>query len=155
MTVAEKPRFAACFNRLAVALRIPADEADAVMQRVYWDALSGLPIDAIEDSARALARSAQWFPKTSEWLSAAEEARSARALTACLPTPREDPWQSECDTCDDSGWETLRCRGDAVCGRTQGHSAHSFAVPCACRATNRTYQRRVEQQRQQARRGRD
>lgn len=152
MTVTDRHRFTQCFNRLAVALRLPADEGDAAMKQVYYEALISQPIDAIEDAARELARNAQWFPKTSEWLDVAEKARSTRALTDCLPSPRAEPWHHECGTCDDTGWETLQCDGGSTCGRPREHAAHSYVVPCGCRGTNRTYQRKLEEQRQRARR---
>lgn len=151
MTVQEKPRFAQCFNRLAVALRLPANEADSSMQRVYWDALSDLPVEAIEDAARELAADSQWFPKTSEWRDVAVKAKHGRMLKAALPEPRANPWQSECETCDDTGWEALDCDGSSQCGRTKEHGKHAYVIHCACLATNRTYQRKQAEQSERAR----
>jgi hypothetical protein len=147
----DRQRFTQCFNRLAVALRLPAEEGDAAMKQVYWDALAGLPIEAIEDAARKFTASAEWFPKTSEWLSVGEQARSTRALTALLPEPREDAWRDECEACGDTGWETLACEGDRACGRPKVHGQHKYVVHCSCRLTNRTWQRKVEELRHSAR----
>jgi len=143
----DKLRFAQCFNRLAVSLRLPAADGDAAMKQIYFDALVDYPVEAVEDAARLFTRDAQWFPKTSEWVAGAEQARSTRVLTKCLPSPREEPWKSECATCDDTGWDTLTCEGDDVCGRTKPHYKHSYAVPCGCRGMNRTYLRKIEEQR--------
>jgi hypothetical protein len=149
VTVQEKPRFAQCFNRLAVALRLPADDGDAAMQRIYWDALADFPIDAVEDAAHEFARSATWFPKTSEWRSQAELARNTRALVASRPDADRDPWRYECQACDDSGFELLTCQAGARCprpdcSRRDASFRHVYAVVCSCRETNRTYQRRRE-----------
>ena len=151
MTVIDKPRFAQAFNRLAVSLRLPIGEADAAMQRVYYDALDDLPVDALEDAARELAREAEWFPKTSEWRSVAERARNMRALTAGIQDRSGRIWHAECQTCDDTGWEALTCAGGRQCGREKEHAAHDYVVPCACRDTNHTYQRRRAEVREQAR----
>ena len=151
MTIHDKQRFKQAFSRLAVAVRLPADQADAAMQRVYWDALADLPLEAVEDAARELALEAQWFPKVAEWRDAASKAKHARVLTMALPAPRTEPWAEECSSCDDSGWEPMACPGDGTCGRTKAHAKHSYAVPCACIPTNRTYQRRLAEQRERAR----
>lgn len=151
MTLTDKPRFVQSFNRLAVALRLPSGEVDSAMQRVYYEALEDLPIDAIEDAARNFAREATWFPKTSEWRSVAERARNARALTAGIQDHTGRVWHAECATCDDTGWEPLTCAGSRQCGREQEHAAHDYVVPCPCRETNRTYQRRRAEQREFAR----
>lgn len=152
MTHTDKPRFTQTFTRLAVALRLPAMEAGALAQQVYYDALGAFPIEAVEDAARALALSATWFPKTSEWVAAAETARATRALTAALPANREHPWHHECGTCADTGWESLPCPGDPPsCGRVKAHAKHPYVVPCPCVGTNRTYQRKLEEQRQRSR----
>lgn len=150
MIANDKLRFAQCFNRLAVALRLPAGDGDAAMKQIYFDALGAYPIDAVEDAARLFARDAQWFPKTSEWVAGSEQARSTRVLTKCLPVPRADPWKSECETCDDTGWEYLACDGSDQCGRTKAHAKHPYVVPCGCRGVNRTYQRKIEEQNLQA-----
>lgn len=150
MTLHDKLRFKQAFNRLAVAVRLPADQADVAMQRIYWEGLESYPIDAVEDAASALAAQAVWFPKLAEWIEVTSKAQNARVLKLALPDPGRG-WNSECGTCDDTGWEPLTCAGGRQCGRDREHAAHSFVVPCACRDTNRTYQRRKAEERDRAR----
>lgn len=150
MTVADRTRFKQAFNRLAVAVRLPADQVDAAMQRVYWDGLETYPIEAVEDAAVLLARQAVWFPKLAEWRDEATKASNARALRLALPDPGR-AWNAECATCDDTGWEPMTCSGGAQCGRQKEHGQHSYVVPCPCRATNRTYLRRKAEERERAR----
>lgn len=63
----DSKRFKVAFNRLAVATRLPADQADMASQRVYFEGLQDLSIEAVENAARGLELKAQWFPKLSEW----------------------------------------------------------------------------------------
>ena len=149
MTALDKPRFLQAFNRLAVAVRLPADHTDGAMHRVYFEGLSDFGIEAIEAAAHELERQAKWFPKVSEWRDVAERARNIRALAAVSTDQRV--WHAECDACDDTGWEILTCSGRVQCGREKEHAAHDYAVPCPCRPTNRTYQRRLAEQRERAR----
>lgn len=150
MTIQDRVRFKQAFNRLAVAVRLPADQADAAMQKVYHDGLEVYPIEAVEAAADSLAKNAVWFPKLAEWRDEAEKAQNSQAIRRALPsTVRE--WHSECATCDDTGWEPLECAGTRQCGRDKEHQAHSYVVPCACRANNHTYQRRRAEQRERAR----
>ena len=147
MTVHDRARFKQAFNRLAVAVRLPADQADVAMQRVYWDGLETVPIEAIEAAAESLSRQAVWFPKLAEWLDAAVKAQNAQAISRALPAATRG-WDSECQTCDDTGWEPLTCVGGRQCGRDREHGAHTYVVACACRETNHTYQRRRAEDRQ-------
>lgn len=149
MQITDKLRFKQAFNRLAVATRLPADQADAAMQRIYFEGLQRFPVEAVEAAAGTLAESAQWFPKLAEWCEAAELARNARALMLVSPDVRQ--WHAECGTCDDTGWESIPCSGDDQCGRSRPHTAHRYGVPCGCRLTNRTYQRRLAEQRERSR----
>lgn len=151
MTVQDKARFAQCFNRLAVAVRLPADQADQSMQRVYWEGLNDLPLEAVEDAARELGLESDWFPKLAQWRDAAVKAKHSRQIRMSLPQARENPWQAECGTCDDTGWEELKCSGAGECGRGKEHAKHTYSVECVCRPTNRTYQRRIAEQRERAR----
>lgn len=150
MTLHDRVRFKQAFNRLAVAVRLPADQADAAMQKVYWDGLEPYPIEAVESAADSLAKNAVWFPKLAEWRDVAGAAQSQHAISRALPSATRG-WMSECGTCDDTGWEALTCAGSRQCGREKEHSGHSYAVPCACRPTNHTYQRRLAEQRERAR----
>lgn len=87
MVAADVARFKQAFNRLAVATRLPADQADAATQRIYFDGLSDLPIEAVETAADELERNAQWFPKVAEWRTKAGMFRRATALKALPPAP--------------------------------------------------------------------
>jgi hypothetical protein len=147
MMAGDKRRFAAAFNRLAVATRLPADEADAVMQQVYWEGLAHFPIEAVEDAVRELATAA-WFPKLGEWVAAADRAATTRVLTKALPRPREQPWVEECPICYDTGWEVRICPGDGSCQLAKAAfcvqlgMTHPYTVACGCRETNHTYARK-------------
>lgn len=143
MTPTDKSAFLQAFNRLAVATRL--GDADASMQRIYWDALKDMELPAIEQSAAHLAQSAQWFPKVAEWREAARAAKLTAQIKA-LPAGREEPWHSECAACDDTGWEFRTCYPGTgnTCGRQrceQEGKEHDYTVRCPCRETNRTYQR--------------
>lgn len=150
MTINDKFRFKQAFNRLAVAVRLPADQADAAMQVVYWEGLDTYPIEAVEDAARQLAEQSVWFPKLAEWIELAAKAQNARVIKMALPDPGR-AWHAECGTCDDTGWEPLECSGRAQCGRDREHAPHPYVVACACRPTNRTYQRRKAEERERSR----
>lgn len=139
-----KVRFKRAFNTLAVATRLPAEQADAAMQQVYFAGLEDLPIDALELAAGYLAQTAQWFPKLAEWRDAAKIQRAA--TLKALPPGREEHWKEECEVCSDSGWELRTCHPGtpANCGRKNcqsEHAEHSYVTPCCCRPTNRTYMR--------------
>jgi hypothetical protein len=139
-----KAEFLKVFNRLAVALR--AQDVDAAMQRVYYEALQDLPPETVKAGAEALAKEPgrKWFPTTGEWRQAAEVALTAQ-LRQAIPAARRDPWTHECDPCEDTGWVLdLTCpgsQGTVTCGRVKPHAAHTYTQPCLCRPTNRTYQR--------------
>lgn len=139
-------RFAQAFNRLAVATRLNEKEADASMQRIYFDGLRGLSVEAVEQAAHEIALSAEWFPKLAEWRAKAKIAQGVHDMKA-LPPARENPWEDECGACQDTGWEARTCYGGTrnTCGRKrcegEGMPEHTYATPCSCRATNHTYQR--------------
>lgn len=138
----ELPAFLQAFNRLAVALRLPAPEIDAAQKQIYFEALRDLPLEAVEAAVLPLSRTAGFgFPRTSEWHQVAEQQRVEQTLRA-LPPGREEPWQHECPHCEDTGWEERACDGEhRMCGRPKAHAPHSFTTPCSCRETNRTYAR--------------
>ena len=145
MSPADRLHFAQAFNRLAVATRLPAAEADGVMQQVYWDGLQEIPLEAVTASAQALERHARWFPKVAEWREAAY--RQQLEVRLQMPEGRDEPWRDECDACGDTGWELRRCYPGTP--KTCGHrncvkgrrSEHTYVEPCPCRPTNRTLQR--------------
>lgn len=96
MTATDVGRFKIAFNRLAVETRLPADQADLANQRIYFEGMEDLPIDAVEEAARTLGRKAQWFPKLAEWRAAVKVVRRdtvnkqtpvRRQLTGSVETP--------------------------------------------------------------------
>lgn len=147
MTTVDTVRFAQAFNRLAVATRLPADQTDEAMQRIYWDGLNDLPIDVVEVAAESLAQAGKWFPKLAEWRESAVTLKLRQ--TIALPPGREEAWAFECATCEDTGWELLRCYPGTGknCGRRRCMDGlpsayeHNYTVECSCRPVNRTYQR--------------
>lgn len=139
VTTTTDAAFNQVFNRLAVALREPADDTGITID-VYFEALKDLSMEAIELGADALAKEPgrRFFPTTAEWRAAAESAQMARLREAVKPG-REEPWQYECGACADTGWEDLFCPGDQTCGRARKHAAHRYVRVCPCRPNNRTY----------------
>ncbi len=143
MTTEDKRGFVTVFNTLAVAVRLT--DADVTMQKVYWHGLEDLDFAHVEAAAVTLSRSVQWFPKVSEWRTAAKIA--AVASIKALPPGRDTPWTDSCPQCSDCGWEQLTCHGGTrnTCGRKKcsedGAKDHGYTVPCMCRQTNLVYQR--------------
>ncbi len=130
--------FAVIFARMASQLRWldyrPTDTAN------FYDALKDLPIALIHESAKQLATQAnrRFFPTTAEWRGKALDIEAELRRAALIG---ERVWKTECDTCEDTGWEYFSCPGDETCGRTKTHLPHNYVKPCLCRPTNRTYQR--------------
>lgn len=141
MTSIDSVLFAQAFNRLAVATRLPADQTDESMQRIYWDGLIDMPIEAVVAAADQLAKQSQWFPKMAEWRDVAYQHRLRSVLS--LPDGREEPWYHECSVCEDTGWERRTCYPGTLntCGRKRCHYEHVYVERCTCRPNNRTYQR--------------
>lgn len=132
--------FANVFGVLAIQLR--ATDVDEATVRAYYHALSDLTLESIQASAVAFSREPgrRFFPTTAEWRDAANTARLT-VFREHLLSHREEPWRLECERCEDTGWTIHDCAGDTFCGRQKAHYAHTFARPCACRPTNRTWQR--------------
>jgi len=88
VTPTERPRFAACLGTLAEVFRT---EVSGVLAGTYFDALVDLFLPDVEAGARALVRTARYFPVPAEWREAARAAREARQLGG----PRALPaWRS-------------------------------------------------------------
>ena len=92
--------FASLFAELAIQLR--QTDADEATIRVYYEALKDVEFEFLEMAADRLARSSEWFPKTSEWRAMAvkveaEKREAQRALLRKLPAPL-------CLVCADTGW---------------------------------------------------
>ncbi len=100
MTDHDKPVFAGVMARLALALR--DKDPDSAQMRTYFEALKDLEVDFLSAAADRLVRTAEWFPKTSEWRAAAVAIERERTddLTARL---RSLPMRL-CLVCDDTGW---------------------------------------------------
>ena len=136
--------FLKVYNRLCVALREQQDDS-GMTQRIYFDALKDLSVEALQFGATALQRETgrRFFPTTAEWRDAARPFQASQRIALALPAGREQPWREECHHCGDTGWvEGLSCGGQmGTCGRAKAHLPHTYTEPCACRPTNRTYQR--------------
>lgn len=119
-----------------------APQTDPAIGLAYYEALKGEPLPAVQAAATSLARESgrRFLPTTAEWLDAIRRVQKG-AVTQAAHQARSEPWRLECERCEDTGWELLQCP-DVPCGTARTHYAHSYAVPCACRASNRTYQRR-------------
>ena len=140
-----RQRFAQAFNRLLASFP-NAPQADVARMKVYEQALSAQPIEAIERAGDWLAKHAgDFFPSSAKWHERAEIEGAARFREG-LHQARSEPWKTECSDCDDTGWVEMQCGGGPACGRTREHAAHSYVIPCLCRKTNRTYQRQRERE---------
>lgn len=137
-TATNKATFAAAFTQLALSFNAEASSEKAA---AYWAALQDVPLEALQDAVSALQREGgrKWFPTTGEWRAAAEAALEQRLRKAVQPS-RDEPWHLECAACEDTGWLIKACSSaPCICGRPRRHAPHTFAVPCPCRATNRSY----------------
>lgn len=137
--------FSLLFSKLALQCR--DRDADEATIRAYHEALGRFPAEAVRMAGERLSREPgrKWLPTTGEWTEAILAAQTA-LLREALPSARHDPWRVECVHCEDTGWRLedghgLFCPGDRTCGRERKHQAHTYTEACACRATNRTYQR--------------
>jgi hypothetical protein len=88
MTATDKRAFAHAFNRLAVATRLPADQGDQSAQRIYFEGLVDLPIEAVLHAAGQLETRAAWFPKLAEWRQEARRAQRDETRREALSAPQ-------------------------------------------------------------------
>lgn len=101
--------FARTFWRLAIALQGKDLRAEAV--DVYFEAMAGIPMWAITESAQELAKTTRFFPTTGEWREKAL-ALHTRNLESLF-----------------RGWQLMSCPGtgaENTCGREFFHAAHEF-----------------------------
>jgi cation transport regulator ChaB len=125
--------------------------------QVYYEALSDLPIEAVESAATHLQRhGGEFFPSSATWHKQAELERD-QYLRDHLEH-REEPWHYECDLCMDTGFEYHRGprkHAPKPEWRTMGDPEQiiEWTCKCACRATNKTYQREIERRRAYRRQG--
>jgi hypothetical protein len=117
--------FADLFALLAVQLR--QIDADEVVIRGYYEVLHDVEPEFLKAAAGRLSRTAEWFPKTSEWRAAAEAIRHER-INAQREHLRKAP-QSLCDLCEDTGWQSVNVveRGQSV----------RRVTACTCRTQRR------------------
>ncbi len=97
-------QFSEIFALLAVQLR--EHEADEMTMRGYFAALKDLEPEFVSMAAMKIAKTADWFPKTSEWRTAAL-VLEAKRVTEQRHAMQRMP-QPLCAACDDTGW----MRGD-------------------------------------------
>jgi hypothetical protein len=95
--------FANIFAALAVQLR--QTDADEATIRSYYEALKDVEPEFIAMAAQDLARTAEWFPKTSEWREAAMRVEAAR--TGELRARLRKLHEPLCTACSDTGWEMV------------------------------------------------
>lgn len=130
--------FGVIFTRMASQLRWLDFRADDTAN--YYESLREFTEPVLHESAKRLANELgrKFFPTTGEWREKAllYEAELRRAAVA-----GERVWKTECETCEDTGWEYFYCPGDETCERKRTHLPHNYVRPCSCRATNGTYQR--------------
>jgi hypothetical protein len=119
------PEFANIFALLAVQLR--QTDSDEAVIRGYYEGLQDLEPELLKAAAARLSRTAEWFPKTSEWRAAAEAIRRER-LEAQRELLRKAP-RPLCSVCDDTSWESV----DVV---EKGRPLRCVR-PCTCRAQRR------------------
>ncbi|HEX8030312.1 MAG TPA: hypothetical protein VF491_17680 [Vicinamibacterales bacterium] len=94
------PQFADIFAVLAVQLR--ATDADEATIRAYYNTLKDIEPEYVAMAANEMARTHEWFPKTSEWRQAASKVKNDRRrqqqeLLRNLASPL-------CAACSDTGW---------------------------------------------------
>jgi hypothetical protein len=94
------PEFTPVFALLATQLR--ATDADEITIRSYFESMKDLEIELVAMAADRLARTAEWFPKTSEWREAVARVEHSRieAQRAVLRNLKEPL----CAACLDTGW---------------------------------------------------
>lgn len=95
--------FAEIFAPLALQLR--AGDADEPTARAYFRVLGDVDASLVQLAANQLARTAQWFPKSSEWLDTARSIERERqgALSERLRLLHRRGVEL-CYACGDTGW---------------------------------------------------
>jgi hypothetical protein len=136
--------FAEIFALLAVQLR--QTDADETLIRGYYEGLQDLEPELLKAAAERLARTAEWFPKTSEWRAVAEAIRR-EWIEAQREHLRRAP-RPLCRVCDDTGWESVIAieRGQSECAVSRRAPAASNVAANAwgtCQCRNSRRRRRV------------
>lgn len=133
-----------------LAMQLGAQNVDVAVIKSYYEALQDLSLDAVKAAAQILAREPgrRFMPETPIWRDTAREWQEQQ-LRAALPHVRQEPWHFECEICHDTGWQehldgtAFSCPAEP-CGRTKPHGEHTWTRPCHCRATNRSFLRRLK-----------
>lgn len=103
--------FSEIFAMLAIQLR--STDADEAMARAYYVTLKDLDVELVAMAAEALAKSGEWFPKTSEWREAVHQVEHRRKEhQRALMRKSLTAW---CQACSDTGWEHLEAGGVRPC----------------------------------------
>jgi hypothetical protein len=147
MTDTDWHAFTLVMDRLALACNTPTDNTLLWTEkcREYFAVFADVTLADAGASADYLKREGSgFFPSAREWLAAAHDIAHERdqrlsgSLGPALP-------YLDCEVCGDTGWRYCECP-DEPCGRPECPHAHTFVVPCCCRATNQHYQRKLVRQ---------
>lgn len=108
-------------------------DADAIEIGVYFDALSGLPIERIRQAADQWTQSGgAFFPTTAQWATLAREMRDAVPREVWAPSVT-----LQCETCSDTGFAYRDCVAGQRCGKESclvkgADWSHVYVVRCPC-----------------------
>lgn len=98
MTLHDSPRFFAALARLAVLHRVQVDKA---MGRVYFEALTDVPIDTLESALDYLTRHAgDFFPKTEEIRAVCNDVEETRVRMQPETPPQQSQFALEASQAD-------------------------------------------------------
>jgi len=98
-----EPEFSEVFAMLALQLR--ASDADTPTIRAYYRVMKDLEIELVRLSAVHLAKHAEWFPKSSEWIEATQSIERQRSFQLADTLRQLHRRGVElCTICGDTGW---------------------------------------------------
>jgi hypothetical protein len=117
--------------------------------------------DVFDEAATRLNATSEYFPTPKDWLDACKAIQGERDMAALRTRQAqydrmtEAPRTYHCPVCLDTGFEQRHCPEppDAewcpICKRQKQHLYdHDYVTPCACRATNPEYQKKLDKQRE-------
>lgn len=93
-------QFSEMFALLAVQLR--QTDADEATIRAYYETLKDIEAEYLAMAATEMARTSEWFPKTSDWRREAQKVKRER--TERQRTLLRDLESPLCLSCSDTGW---------------------------------------------------
>lgn len=113
-------------------MRLRADEIDAGMLSVYYEALAEFPVERVRDAALQWAMTGRFFPTTGEWVTLIREMGQQAPQTPWTPTITVS-----CEACADTGFAYRDCEAGSRCGRpaclVKGSAwRHPYVARCAC-----------------------